>query len=187
MSRFALVVTSCLLQAAVHAWGSAKTETAAAPAALVVSAPLIYLPFHCGNAYFLSWPWPYHAISRPVLVGYFLVQYIFEHFTETAMEYKIPFGFVTNTAILLILAFFVLCAIKGNKRHVGIAFVGFVIQSVVYVSLDYKVPMTYAEQLSGNADEVNMRGHLAGHAVFLIWLCIASMEVPWEAPKAKAQ
>ena len=186
MSRSIALFSACLLLAAVHAWGAKKaTEPAPAPG-LLVSAPLIYLPFHFGNAYFLSWPWPYHTISRPMLLAYFLVQYIFEHFTETAMEYKIPFDLVTNVTVLLILTFFVLCAMKGNKRHVGIAFIGFVIQSVIFISLDYKVPTSYAEQLSANADEANMQGHLAGHAALLIWLYIASLEVPWE-PKQKAK
>ena len=114
-----------------------------APAFLPALPPLAFLPMHLTNLYFIGNVLPYKAVTLPrVLAVLYVLQYLFEHLSHHQSVDAIGALYTPITALIFasLIAFYVICFIKGQTKYVAGSLVGFIVQVVVFTQLQGPPP-----------------------------------------------
>ena len=134
----------------------------------------------------IGWSLPYKQVAYPLLFALAFVQYLFEHRPELMLDFGSFLGPLTLAFMGQLIAFFYYAYKKGNKTHVVMAIVTFIVQSSVFVLyLQGPPPDTVEAAITALKDENYIKWHFVGHLFLLAELALASWCVPWETPEAK--
>ncbi|GMI44268.1 hypothetical protein TrCOL_g12660 [Triparma columacea] len=155
-----------------------------APEGLPTLTPLMFLPMHLGNAYFISRGIGY----TPVVFAISIIQYMFEHYSHLpeVASAGVLHGPSTGLLFICIVSLFVTSFRKGQTSYAVAALIGFTVQTVVFtLYLQGMAPETVEASVTANNDVDYLKWHFPGHVLFWGVLGTASATISWEEDSKK--